>query len=79
MTVKAKFKIASVNKSAGWQAEHPFVYEVTAYPVTGGSDENKSYYASTPSGQLKIGGLSESVASNFVPGKDYYLTIEAAE
>lgn len=77
--VRAKFKIHSVTKTAGWQEQHPFIYDVKAYPVTGGSDENKNFYASTPSGEITIGGVSESVANQFVPGKEYYLDFTPAE
>lgn len=78
MSVKAKFRIESVTKTKGWQEKHPFVYEVKAQPVTGGSPDNDAFYASTPYGQLSMGGVSEQVANQLEPGKEYYLTIEPA-
>jgi hypothetical protein len=75
---RAKFKIASVTKTASFN-EGKFHYEVKGYPVTGNTDENKKFYESTPSGELRLGGLNEEVANQFEPGKEYYLTIEKAE
>lgn len=77
--VRAKFKVNAVTKTAGWQSDKPFIYDVQAFPVTSNSEENKIFYASTPSGEIKMGGLSEAVASLFEPGKEYYVTFEKSE
>lgn len=75
MNVRAKFKCSSVRKyeSTHWEKSKPvngFLYEYEFYPVTGTSDENNRFFASTPSGSLKMSAVSDDL---FVPGKEYYL------
>lgn len=43
------------------------------YVVTSGSEENKKFFASTPSGELKVGLHS---VDHFEVGKEYYVEIE---
>jgi hypothetical protein len=45
------------------------------YVVTSGSEENKKFFASTPSGELKVG-LHNTNA--FEVGKEYYVEITPA-
>jgi hypothetical protein len=44
--------------------------------VTGDSEENKQFFASTPSGELKVG---LHVPGAFEVGKEYYIDIIPAE
>ena len=86
MATKAKFICNSVTKRASntWSPEGKpgpdgFVYDALFYPVTGGSmdsGENKSFFASTPSGQIQIGTIRDD---HFVPGKSYYVTFTEAD
>ncbi len=84
MKVRAKFTCISVKKykSTVWngnQASEGFLYAYEFYPVTGGSkasDENKSFFASTPSGELKMSAVRDDL---FEPGKEYYLDFLPAE
>lgn len=46
------------------------------YVVTSGSDENKEFFASTPSGKLEVG---VHVPGAFEVGKEYYVDIIPAE
>ncbi len=46
------------------------------YVVTGGSAENKKFFASTPNGELKVGLHNPNV---FEVGKEYYVDISLAE
>ena len=78
MSVRAKFTVVSVTKTKNWKPEHPFVYEVKGQVVTGGSPENDQFFASTPGGEFRLGGVNEAVANQLEPGKDYYLTFEEA-
>lgn len=84
MTVQAKFQCTSVKKYAnnvwdvegkGYKSGFTYAYEFQA--VTGTSDENKQFFASTPSGNLTMAAVRDDL---FVPGKSYYLNFtEAAE
>ena len=53
-----------------WSAEEQYIYESEFTPVTTGSDENKQFFASTPTGSLKLGVLRND---QFTPGKEYYV------
>lgn len=46
-------------------------------PVTGGSDENRSFSKYTPSGELSM--YVDNPECVFEIGKEYYLTFEAAQ
>lgn len=84
MATRAKFICNSLTKRASntWNPDGTvgpdgFVFDATFYPVTGGSKENKQFFASTPSGQIQIGTIRED---HFVPGKTYYIDFtEASE
>jgi hypothetical protein len=41
--------------------------------VTGGSDENKSFFASTPSGSIDLSQMKKEVADQFELNKEYYV------
>jgi len=80
---RAKVTCVSVTKRAsnvwdpdGKVSKPGFVYEAEFYPVTGDSSENKSFFASTPTGNLKLGTIRED---HFVPGKSYYVDFTPAE
>lgn len=76
MPVRAKFTCTSVRKYRGWGGTPPFLYEYEFQAVTGTSEENKSFFASTPSGNLKMAAVREDL---FEPGQDYYLDFAQAE
>jgi hypothetical protein len=56
-----------------------FNYEVKLRPVVGNSEENATFYAATPWGEINLGGLKESAGQAFIPGKDYYVDFTPAE
>lgn len=79
MAVRAKFTCTSVTKGVNWnmnRAEHPFLFGYKFQPVTGDSPENKSFWASTPSGALEMQAVRDDL---FEPGKSYYLDFTPAE
>ena len=85
MAVRAKFQLW--NKSSSEQEVYDSiegktvkqnVYTLQFGAVTGGSEENKQFFASTPTGQLQMSVVREEVANQFTPGKEYYLDIFAA-
>lgn len=78
--VRAKFKCASMRKyeSTTWtdgQMSQGFAFEYEFYVVTGKDGENAKFFASTPSGNLKMAAVRDDL---FVPGKEYYLDFTPA-
>ena len=51
------------------------VHSARMYPVTGGSEENESFFKWTPGGNLELSVLKEQ---HFEPGKEYYIDITEA-
>ena len=52
---------------------------LTLYPVTGGSDENKSFSNSTPSGKIEIQITNPELFGKFKTGESYYVDFTKAE
>jgi hypothetical protein len=83
MTIRAKFLCNSVCKYRA-QSYDPetkvysptFQYEANFNAVTSGSPENVSFFAATPTGQLKMSTIKEDL---FTPGQAYYLDFTAGE
>ena len=48
-------------------------FKVSLYPVTGGSPENDSFFASTPIGFVMLETINPNAAELFEEGKEYYL------
>ena len=75
--VRANFTCTSVKKYANnvWDSEHKtykngFTYAYEFQAVTGTSDENNTFFASTPSGNIQMSAVRDDL---FVPGQSYYL------
>lgn len=75
--MRCKVKCVSVTKRLDtcWdpisqKSGERFVYDAKFYPVSGGSEENKRFFASTPSGNIELSTIRED---EFVPGKEYYI------
>lgn len=78
--VRCKFRCQSKTESEtsvwnGVKSEVQMVYAYKFFAVTSGSDENKQFFASTPSGSLDITAVRSDL---FVPGKEYYLDLSEA-
>jgi hypothetical protein len=82
MNVRAKFSCTSVTKQMGGKYnpegkyESGVVYDYKFSAVVGGTDENKSFFASTPSGQISLSAVRDDL---FEIGKEYYLDFSLAE
>lgn len=74
MTVRAKFKCNSIQKS---QDNSSAVVNMMA--VTTGSAENESWSKYTPSGQLQMVISNPAAVEHFEQGKEYYIDIQPAE
>ena len=77
MTVRAKFKVHSITRQAGWGGAKE-CNTIKLGPVTSGSDENKSFYASTPSGSIEIGVVHKEVSDRFEIGQEFYVDFTPA-
>lgn len=73
--VRCKLVCHSVKKQLNWNGNTPFLYEYEMGVVYGDSEENKQFFASTPTGSLKIGSVRDDL---FVPGMEYYLDFTPA-
>ena len=67
--IRAKFTCTSKRQYKGWGG-HDFFYEYEFQVVQGGSKENEQFFASTPSGNIKLSAVADDL---FMPGQDYYL------
>lgn len=75
--VRCKYICQSVTKKKHWDRNNPeFLFEAEFTPVTGGSEEDKAFYAATPHGSLKIGTYK---VDHFTPGVAYYLDLTVAD
>lgn len=71
MTVRAKFKVASLTKT-----EHGD--SIRLQPVTSGSPENAEFYKWTPCGQIELSTINPEAAKQFEIGKEFYVDFTAA-
>jgi hypothetical protein len=85
MTIRAKFYCVSRTETLSpnynyetKENETRRTYSVRFHPVTGGSEENKRFYASTPGGSIEMHGLTEAVGLQFELSKEYYLDFNLA-
>ena len=76
--VRAKFKVQRIESTLHWQPGKGELKTIVLQPVTGGSDENKSFFDSTPCGEIRIGTLSGDAAAAFELGAEYYVDFSRA-
>lgn len=76
-TVRAKFTCNSITRRAGWKAGE-VVCDIKLTPVVSGSEENKSFYAATPCGEINLGTTNDAAVAQFELGKEYYVDFSAA-
>lgn len=84
MNTRAKFQCTSVKKykSARWDETGQkmiadgFLYAYEFQVVSSGSEENKKFYASTPTGSMAMSAVRDDL---FVPGEYYYLDFSPAQ
>lgn len=74
-TVRAKFVCNSKTEflSTVWEGNQPKpgkVWQYKFYVVTSGSEENKAFFASTPTGSIELSSVRDNL---FELGKEYYL------
>lgn len=77
MSVRAKFKVHSITEREGW-GEHKLLRDVKLTPVVGGSEENKQFYAASPSGEIVLGCANADAAAQFEVGQEFYVDFTPA-
>jgi hypothetical protein len=76
MSVRLKFKVSAVSRRIDYNQRT--VGEITLNPVSGGSDENKAFYAASPSGEFKFGTVNEAALAALPLGAECYIDITIA-
>lgn len=80
---RAKFVLTSKTEQRGYHYENgqstPEIHVTLNFQVvTSGSDENKMFFASTPSGELKLNLVNKALADQFELMKEYYVDLTPA-
>lgn len=78
-TVRCKFKCNRMEKRINYSSASDaprFIYEYEFSIVYEGSEENKRFFASTPTGNLKIGAIRDDL---FELGLEYYLDLKPTD
>jgi hypothetical protein len=78
-TVRAKFVVNSITLTKHWEKDKGNIATIKLQPVTSGSDENKSFYAATPSGNIELGTVNQEAAAAFELGVAFYVDFTRAE
>lgn len=71
--VRAKFRVDSVTNFGGGTGR------VELSPVTGGSDENVSFWKYTPAGKIEMHVDNPETLVQFAPGQEFYVDFTPAE
>jgi hypothetical protein len=77
--VRAKFTVQRIERTLHWIRSNGELQTIVMTPVTDGSEENKKFFDATPCGEIKVGTLSATAASQFELGKSYYVDFTPAE
>lgn len=72
---RAKFTCTEVSKRTGW-GENKFLFAAKFNAVIGNNDENKAFFAATPSGVIEISTVKED---HFEVGKNYFVDFTVAD
>lgn len=78
MKVQLKFQVTSQTQHKAWNGPG-LLGSVKLNPVTGGSDENKSFYEATPGGSIEFSTINEAALKALPVGAEVYVTLEVAQ
>ena len=78
MSVRLKFAVTEQTQPRAWSGPGVFG-SVKLNPVTGGSDENKSFYEATPGGSIEFSTINEAALKSLPIGAEVYVTLDVAD
>ena len=73
--IRAKFLVESVTKRKAGYSGIDYTYEAELRVVYGNSEENKQFFAATPSGVIKLSTVRNNM---FEVGEEYYVDFTKA-
>lgn len=76
--VRAKFFVQSITYTKHWDKQKGHVATIELCPVTGGSEENKAFFDSTPTGNIRVGTVNQEAAAAFEIGTEFYVDFTPA-
>ena len=84
MPVRAKFRVQSIKREQAslWDGTKSIPREtrtIELFPVSSGTEENKAFFASTPSGRIELGVVNLDAAKEFELNKEYYVDFTSVE
>lgn len=79
MSVKLKFKVVEQTQRQNWNGSATPIGSVKLSPVTGGSDENKSFYEATPGGSIEFSTINDAALKSLPIGAEVYVTLDVVE
>ena len=74
--VRVKFRVQSIKREKNYDGKELQI--IALYPVTSGSEENKKFYAYTPSGHIELGTVNAEAALAFDLGGEFYVDFTPA-
>lgn len=77
MSVRAKFLVHSITRQKGWGG-YAEVQTIKLAPVTATSEEDKKFFAATPTGQIELGVVTPEAGNYFKLGQAYYVDFTEA-
>lgn len=77
MSVRAKFTVQSITRQKGWGGAAE-LQTIKLMPVNGSSEENKQFFASTPSGSIELGVVNPEAGKYFELNQEYYIDFTKA-
>ncbi|HYE59074.1 MAG TPA: hypothetical protein VD948_11240 [Rhodothermales bacterium] len=76
--VRAKFICHSITRRKHWEPGKGEIWDIKLSPVTTGSDEDKAFWAATPSGEITLGTCNAEAVKQFDLGAAYYVDFTPA-
>lgn len=76
--IVCKFKLGGIKRVAGGgmvDGKAPVLTDLEFYPVSSGSEENKTFWKYTPSGKLEFQTVNDEAVQMLDLGKEYYIII----
>ena len=81
MSVRAKFYVSEVKQTrTNWGSQDgELLTTIKLLPVTGNSEENKTFFRWTPSGAIDLGTINPAVVEQFHIGDEFYVDFTPAK